>query len=248
MATLMEYVGQNVKVSCTSSPEEIFNRIDYYSAGGANPRSVLQNCVDSACYLVSENERTILLNVRDYCVQYPGSDFPSYIFGNNGYPDVVGSGFNEFEKTSSSGNAFLYFNNYSKQLIYSTQELNDLSSQFKNDDDVLPVLYIGGQKELENATKISSLLYYNGRGVEITGKKAQNYASSKPFVAVRYDGLANDLKGFLQTLFRDRCENLEEGSCTASSNFFFLSGNPASAFHSVWWPGYTSLLWDKIEK
>jgi hypothetical protein len=248
MATLMEYVGQNVKVSCTSSPEEIFNRIDYYSAGGANPRSVLQNCVDSACYLVSENERTILLNVRDYCVQYPGSDFPSYIFGNNGYPDVVGSGFNEFEKTSSSGNAFLYFNNYSKQLIYSTQELNDLSSQFKNDDDVLPVLYIGGQKELENATKISSLLYYNGRGVEITGKKAQNYASSKPFVAVRYDGLADDLKGFLQTLFRDRCENLEEGSCTASSNFFFLSGNPASAFHSVWWPGYTSLLWDKIEK
>jgi hypothetical protein len=250
-ALLQNKKANNVKIRCDSSPEKIFNNIDYF-ADLRDVSGILSSCVESACYLVSGNKKAVLLNVQPHELCIDSQSFPSYIFAEIGYDDFSNNDITSFESVDAGNGFYLFYNNYSKQLIYSN--FGDFSPIFKDDESVLATLYKkletqGKSELLKNASVIDSLMFYQEDNVKILGKKAREYNSEEERAGVWYQGTSKGFSDFFSLLFKEACADMGSACNFYPGNggdLLFIGGKSETPLFSSWWPGYTSLLWESL--
>lgn len=269
-ASLYPHKKANFILKCDSletfQPDDVFNNLDYtinypfYSSHDVD--NIISQCVQSACYLTSADEMTFLFNIYPNNTNCFRGSSPSYIFSNIEINKNFTSNSNlreSFEKISLDDGSALFYNNYTKQLVYSNKADLDLSVSYSPDSEVLGNLYnklSGEPKEvLKNSSIILSLIYYDIGDVLIQGKNAQNATSSSSeygiryTVSVLYEGIPEGLESFLDDRFERWCgAGMGSESCKylKDKNIFYSSLLTKENINTNFWPYYTSMLFSSI--
>ncbi|MDI3473924.1 MAG: hypothetical protein PWR30_247 [Candidatus Woesearchaeota archaeon] len=248
----------------TFQPDDVFNNLDYtidYSFySSQHPKDIIDQCVQSSCYLASADEMTFLFNIYPNDTNCFRGSSPSYIFSNVEIDENFTSYSNSresFEKISLANGDALYYNNYTKQLVYSNKTDLYLSISYSHDSEVLENLYnklSGDPKEvLKNSSMILSLIHYDAGSFSIQGKNAlmPTLDPENPFiytVSVLYNGIPEEIEDFLADRFDYVCDSGLSGACGYSkiSHLFYSSLLNDTKINNLFWPDYTSMLFLNI--